>query len=146
MENWSYYFNYANGKLYWGIKPSNSISEGDEAKNINADGHIRVTIKGKSYYAHRIIWEMHNGKIPEGMVIDHINENKQDNRIENLQCITPKENLQRSITSKKVEYRPKMSKVRPYTIRRVFNGVAKHLGMFGTPCGAMMAYNTFFIR
>ncbi|WP_077825984.1 HNH endonuclease signature motif containing protein [Escherichia coli] len=27
---------------------------------------------GKRYCVHRIIWEMHNGPIPEGYQIDHI--------------------------------------------------------------------------
>lgn len=35
-------------------------------------------------FAHRIIWEMFNGAIPEGKEIDHINGVKSDNRIENL--------------------------------------------------------------
>lgn len=32
-------------------------------------------------FAHRIIWEMFNGAIPEGKEIDHINGVKSDNRI-----------------------------------------------------------------
>lgn len=38
-------------------------------------------------FAHRVIWEMHNGEVPEGMEIDHINGVKHDNRIENLRCV-----------------------------------------------------------
>lgn len=41
---------------------------------------------------HRIVWIAANGLIPEGYVIDHINNNKLDNRIENLQLLTPGEN------------------------------------------------------
>lgn len=39
----------------------------------------------------RYIWEQHNGKIPKGMFIHHINGNSKDNRIENLQRVTRKE-------------------------------------------------------
>lgn len=41
---------------------------------------------------HRIVWEAFNGKIPEGMQINHINENKLDNHLENLSLVTRKEN------------------------------------------------------
>lgn len=38
---------------------------------------------------HRVIWVYVNGPIPAGLVVDHINEVKSDNRIENLQLVTP---------------------------------------------------------
>ena len=41
---------------------------------------------------HRIVWEAFNGRIPEGMEINHINENKLDNRIENLSLVSRVEN------------------------------------------------------
>lgn len=42
--------------------------------------------------AHRFIWECVNGPIPEGMEINHINGIKFDNRICNLELVTPSEN------------------------------------------------------
>lgn len=38
--------------------------------------YIRSNGKTKSYRAHRVSWEIFKGKIPEGMVLDHICRNK----------------------------------------------------------------------
>lgn len=37
---------------------------------------------------HRYVWEKHNGPIPKGYVIHHIDGNCQNNDISNLECIT----------------------------------------------------------
>lgn len=48
--------------------------------------------KFKNKYVHRLVWEAFNGPIPDSMQINHLNENKLDNRLENLSIATPKEN------------------------------------------------------
>ena len=50
----------------------------------------------KTCSVHRFVWECFNGIIPEGKVIDHINNDKEDNRICNLQLVTQKENCKKS--------------------------------------------------
>jgi len=42
---------------------------------------------------HRVVWEYHNGKIPKGFHIHHINGDSHDNRIDNLQLMMAKEHL-----------------------------------------------------
>ena len=42
----------------------------------------------KACQVHRFVWECFHGIIPEGKVIDHINNDKEDNRICNLQLVT----------------------------------------------------------
>jgi hypothetical protein len=46
--------------------------------------------------AHRIIWKLVHGNIPDGMHIDHINGDPWDNRICNLRCVSRSENMQNS--------------------------------------------------
>jgi len=58
----------------------------------NADKYEHVRKKRKTWRSHRFVWEYFNGKIPEGLEIDHINGDKTDNRLENLRLVTPIEN------------------------------------------------------
>lgn len=46
----------------------------------------------KKYLVHRLEYEAFYGRIPQGMQVNHINEIKSDNRLENLNLMTPKEN------------------------------------------------------
>ena len=49
--------------------------------------------KIKMYTVHRLVWIAFNGQIPENMQVNHINEIKTDNRLENLNLMTCKENI-----------------------------------------------------
>ena len=52
--------------------------------------------KPKMYYQHRFIYEVFKGAIPRFFQIDHINNCKKDNRLKNLQLLTPTQNNQKS--------------------------------------------------
>lgn len=61
--------------------------------------------KGISYAQY--LWEeANNCFVPEGFQVDHINEDKTDDRLENLQLLSQKEN-----TLKNVDYRIKSGKI-----------------------------------
>ena len=51
--------------------------------HINRAGYIRINTQ----FEHRREWIKHNGAIPKGYFIHHINEDKQDNRIGNLELV-----------------------------------------------------------
>ena len=63
---------------------------------INSCGYFQVGLFknsiGKFYMVHRLVFETFNGTIPEGLQVNHINEIKSDNRLSNLNLMTPKEN------------------------------------------------------
>lgn len=48
--------------------------------------------KYKYHYVHRLVWESFNGPIPEGLQINHKDENKSNNSLRNLEVMTPKQN------------------------------------------------------
>ena len=68
----------------------------------NVNGYMMCMVRKhgqngqKSIHVHRFVWECFNGIIPHDKVIDHINDNKEDNRLCNLQLLTHKENCMKS--------------------------------------------------
>lgn len=51
-------------------------------------------VGAKTYGVHRIVWEMFNGPIPDGYMVDHVNGDPFDNRIANLRLATRAQNNQ----------------------------------------------------
>ena len=49
--------------------------------------------KGKLQYVHRLVYETFIGDIPEGKQIDHIDADTSNNTTENLQILTPRQNM-----------------------------------------------------
>lgn len=73
-------------RRFWG-KPLGSISSrGYKVCTLHLDGH-RKQVK-----LHRLIWISVHGIPPAGLVPDHINRIKTDNRITNLRLVTQQEN------------------------------------------------------
>lgn len=85
-------FEYRNGRLFSRFKSSH-ISVGDEVGSVcGAHGYVMIGHGGRLLKAHRVVWELFNGPIPSGYEIDHINGRRDDNRIENLRCVTRADN------------------------------------------------------
>lgn len=59
-----------------------------KSKFKDKDGYIRIVLSnGKIVQEHKWIWNQTFGRVPSGYTIHHINGNKIDNRIENLQML-----------------------------------------------------------
>jgi hypothetical protein len=54
------------------------------------NGYRKVTFGKKEFMEHRLVWFLETGLFP--LVIDHINGDRQDNRISNLRDTTPRGN------------------------------------------------------
>lgn len=63
----------------------------------NGTGYLQVTLnrnyKRKKIYIHRLVWETFKSPIPKGYEIDHIDSDKSNNKLSNLQLFTRKENM-----------------------------------------------------
>lgn len=71
----------------------NSIRK-DSGLSSDVGEYKRLTI---DKFVHRVVYETFIGNIPKNFVINHINGNKRDNRLENLEAITSSENRLHSI-------------------------------------------------
>lgn len=71
-------------------KPRNKCTKGKIAGTRHVNGYTHIQLNGKIYKAHRLAWLYVYGYFPE--CIDHINCDKDDNRIENLREATITQN------------------------------------------------------
>lgn len=56
---------------------------------------VSLYYENKQHYrlVHIIVWEAFNGPVPKGYEINHIDENPENNRLDNLNLMTHKENM-----------------------------------------------------
>lgn len=127
-------FDYVDGVLFW--KRVNdrcySVKPGDKAGAVNSSGAMCLSLDGKSYLNHRIIFAMHHGYLPE--FVDHVDGNRLNNRIENLRDATKTENGQNSKRSKANTSGVKGVDLHEgkWRARVVVNGKSKHVGNYKT--------------
>ena len=127
-------FDYADGKLYWRQDRASQKCKGKVAGALNNDGYSKVRVRelGGSIGVHRVIYCMQHGYMPD--FIDHINGNRDDNRIENLRAVTQQQNsyngkirTHNTSGSKNVSWNKRLQK---WGVSITVNYKRKFLGLF----------------
>lgn len=134
-------FDSETGELRW-LK---GITRGRVAGGPNDRGYLRVMVGQASYKAHRLAWMLHYGSWPNG-VVDHINQDKADNRIANLRVLTDAENKQNQ-SGPRVHSKTRIRGVRvgcggKFIASIGINGKVRHLGTFLSARDAEIAYQS----
>ena len=80
-----------NGKVYRELKDRCRLIKG----TLRSNGYLQLTIKNKTIKVHRLVIEAFKGK--SDLTVDHIDGNKLNNSLDNLQYLTREENLIKSI-------------------------------------------------
>jgi len=117
--------------------------------NPRLNKYLQVSLcnkKGKDYTIHTLVWDHFADKPRDGrkIQVDHKDENKLNNRIDNLQLLTPRENTtKRSLSSKKTSkytgvHWHKLHKKWIVNIR--YNGKKNYIGSFNNEIDAANAY------
>lgn len=96
------------GQLIWRVRPKehfttkrsfmmcNSRFAGKVAGHYHSrNGYLEIRFDKNLYKGHRIIYKLLTGEDPDGM-LDHIDGDVSNNRIENLRCATAQENARNS--------------------------------------------------
>jgi hypothetical protein len=140
-------FDYQDGHLIRKIsrgrgKNSSRWSAGTVVGHKAKNGYVLANVDYKTYKLHRLVWLWHHGHFPERL-IDHIDGDPSNNRIENLREATYAENMQ---NQRKARSTNKLGVQGVYRVKNKFravitkNKVSKHIGYFDTAEEAHEAY------
>lgn len=120
-------YGYEDGWLY--------LRSTGKVKGRFSERYVRIIIRGKEYYMHRIIWFYHYAVWPDQ--IDHIDGNCHNNKIENLRECTMSQNIANASFG---ENRGVELHGAKYRARIVVNGNRIELGSYDTIEEARAAY------
>ena len=96
---------------------------------INARGYFLVMLckdgVQKNHYIHRLVYEAFNGKIPQGLVVNHLNEIKTDNHLNNLEICSHRENCNYGTSRARISASKKGKKLSEEHKRKISEGMKR---------------------
>lgn len=141
-------YNPKTGHFTWKVLRRGVVRE--VAGSVDSDGYRKITVLGKKITAHRLAILFDTGEIPpKNMHVDHINGDRDDNRIKNLRVCTPEQNSRNSHKKTKkgsfrgVSFRKDCGK---YVAGIRVNGKRMHLGFFDNKTDAARAYDKSAVK
>lgn len=84
---------YSKDKVCYNPRYGKYIRKGKKIKTTLKRGYLTCVINGEMKCVHRLLYETYVSDIPYDCVIHHINEDKLDNRVSNLICMTRDEHI-----------------------------------------------------
>ena len=125
-----------NGKVYRELKDRCRLIKG----TLRSNGYLQLTIKNKTIKVHRLVIEAFKGK--SDLTVDHIDGNKLNNSLDNLQYLTREENLIKSIAIPiyydNVKYRSTNELARKLNVSK--NTIKYNLNKYGSYKGKKLNY------
>lgn len=97
-----------------------------------ASGYLGICLyspgetKGKYFFIHCVVAATFLGAVPRGMQVNHINFNKHDNRVANLEYVTPRNNTGHALRNGRKKTDGKGRVLTPDEVREIRDRVAEY--------------------
>lgn len=141
------YFKFHNdGAVEWKKRSNSKVAAGSMAGSLRPDGYYAVQLKGHRFLLHQLIYYFHHKCEP--INIDHIDQNKTNNRISNLRSATVSQNgANRGLPiNNSSGYKGVNKKGNYWQVNIKYKGKQIHGGVFKDKHSAAKHYNAEMLR
>ena len=135
---------------YGDVKSVDTKRPMDRKCSKNIKGYLRISLfengRLRTISLHTLVWDLFGDNDRKGFHVDHIDEDKENNYIGNLQLLSPRENFMKTRKIKRVNYSSQYIGVslssgdKKWNARKKIDGVYKSLGWFSSEYDARLAY------